>query len=84
MVFIKDDKSEMAVLFSYAAHPVSVHSTSTEFTADYPGYAARYIQSRYPGSIAVFLQGCGANPIQLLEEVMKLQKVMASNLVRQY
>jgi neutral ceramidase len=61
VVFIKDDKSEIGVLFSYAAHPVSVHATSTEFTADYPGYAARYIQSRYPGSIGVFLQGCGAN-----------------------
>jgi neutral ceramidase len=61
VVFIKDIESEIAVLFSYAAHPVSVHATSTEFTADYPGYAARYIQSKYPGSIAVFLQGCGAN-----------------------
>jgi neutral ceramidase len=61
VVFIKDDKSEIGVLFSYAAHPVSVHANSTEFTADYPGYAARYIQSRFPGSIAVFLQGCGAN-----------------------
>jgi len=60
-VFIKDDKSETAVLFSYAAHPVCVHSTSTEFSADYPGYAAKYIQSRYPGSIPVFLQGCGGN-----------------------
>jgi neutral ceramidase len=60
-VFIKDDESEIAVLFSYAAHPVSVHSTSTEFTADFPGYAARYIQSKYPRSIAVFLQGCLGN-----------------------
>jgi neutral ceramidase len=60
-IFINDIESELAVLFSYGAHPVSVHATSTEFTADYPGYAARYIQSKYPGSIAVFLQGCGAN-----------------------
>ena len=60
-VFIRDDESEIAVLFSCAAHPVSVHSTSTEFTADFPGYAARYIQAKYPRSIPVFLQGCLGN-----------------------
>jgi len=61
VVTIKDDESEIAVLFSYAAHPVSVHSTSTEFSADFPGYAVRYIQSKYPRSIPVFLQGCAGN-----------------------
>ena len=61
VVMIKDDQSEIAVLFSYAAHPVCVHETSTEFTADFPGYAVQYIKSQYPASIPVFLQGCGGN-----------------------
>jgi neutral ceramidase len=61
VLFIRDDRSEIAVLFSYAAHPVSVHASSTEFTADYPGYAARYIQQKYSRSIAIFLQGCAGN-----------------------
>lgn len=61
VVIIKDNESEIAVLFSYAAHPVSVHATSTEFTADFPGYAVQYIKSKYPRSIPVFLQGCCGN-----------------------
>jgi len=52
---------QFAVLFSYAAHPVTVHATSTEFSADFPGYATRYIQSKYPRSIPLFLQGCAGN-----------------------
>ena len=61
VVFINDEESEMAVLYSYPAHPVSVHSTSTEFSADFPGYTARYIQSRFPGIVPIFLQGCAGN-----------------------
>ena len=61
VVVIQDNESEVAFLFSYAAHPVTVHSTSTEFSADFPGYAVHYIKSKFPRSIPVFLQGCGAN-----------------------
>ena len=61
VVLIKDIDSEIAFLFSYAAHPVCVHETSTEFTADYPGYAVQHINTKYPRSIPVFLQGCGGN-----------------------
>lgn len=61
VVTIKDNESVIALLFSYAAHPVSVHSTSTEFSADYPGYAVQAIKSEYPVSTPVFLQGCAGN-----------------------
>ena len=61
VVTIKGDESEIAVIFSYAAHPVSVHSTSTELSADFPGYAVQDIKSKYPRCIPVFLQGCAGN-----------------------
>jgi len=61
VVVIEDNESEIALLFSYAAHPVCVHYTSYEFSADFPGYAVQYINSKYPGSMPAFLQGCGGN-----------------------
>ena len=61
VLFLMDKDNESGVVFSYAAHPVSVHSTSTEFSADYPGFAVKHIRSRFPGSTPVFLQGCGGN-----------------------
>ena len=52
----------LAVLFSHAAHPVTVHSTATEFTADYPGAAAVTIRdSLGAGVTPLFAQGCAAD-----------------------
>ncbi len=61
VLFLSKDGTESGIIFSYPAHPVSVHSTSTEFSADYPGYAADHIRSYFPESIPLFLQGCGGN-----------------------
>ncbi len=61
VLFLSKDSAESGVIFSYPAHPVSVHSTSTEFSADYPGYASNYILSHFPESIPLFLQGCAGN-----------------------
>ncbi len=60
-VYVNHENSVMAVIFSYAAHPVCVHSTSTEFSADYPGYACEFIERKFPHSIPMFLQGCAGN-----------------------
>lgn len=52
----------IAVLFSHAAHPVVVHSSSTLVSADYPGYAVSTIQQKLGNDcIAMFAQGCGGN-----------------------
>ena len=52
----------LALLFSHAAHPVTVHSTATEFTADYPGAAALTIRNALgAGVIPLFAQGCAAD-----------------------
>lgn len=50
----------LGVLFSYAAHPVIVHGSSSLISADYPGFAIQDIKKR-TGAFAVFVQGCGGN-----------------------
>ncbi len=50
------------VLFEHAAHPVIVHMASTLFSADYPGYACRYLTAALGDDVAtLFVQGCGAD-----------------------
>jgi hypothetical protein len=52
----------IAALFSYAAHPVIVHATSTLISADYPGFAVEALRAaRGPGGVYLFAQGCGGN-----------------------
>lgn len=59
---IVTEKETSIVLFAHAAHPVSVHSASTLFTADYPGYAVAKIQQALGQNIfPIFLQGCCGN-----------------------
>lgn len=51
-----------AILFSHAAHPVTVHDTGTEINPDYPGAAVRQVRQRLDGHpIAMFAQGCAGN-----------------------
>ncbi|MBD3374803.1 hypothetical protein GF406_07210 [candidate division KSB1 bacterium] len=55
-------KDHLAVLYNYPAHPVAVHSTSTELSADYPGYATSALHERLgQQTIAMFAQACGGN-----------------------
>jgi len=56
------DGNPIAVLFSHAAHPVIVHSSSTLVSADYPGYAVSTVHQQLGNDcIAMFAQGCGGN-----------------------
>ena len=47
-----------AVLFGYACHPITLDMD--RFCGDYPGFAQRYVEEAYPGAVAMFVQGCGA------------------------
>ncbi len=52
----------LAVLFSHAAHPVTVHIAGTQVSADYPGFACRAVAGRLgEGVQAMFAQGCGGD-----------------------
>lgn len=56
------DGQPVAVLFSYAAHPVIVHKASTLISADYPGFAVRRLkQTRGKDAVYLFAQGCCGN-----------------------
>ncbi|HQZ11755.1 MAG TPA: neutral/alkaline non-lysosomal ceramidase N-terminal domain-containing protein [Devosia sp.] len=58
MRFYRADGSIMAVLASYACHPVVLGADNRLLTADYPNYTRLEIEAAYPGAIAVFAQGC--------------------------
>jgi len=49
----------LAVVVKYAGHPVNV--VDIGLGADYPGFMRQAIEERHPGSVAVFLQGCGGD-----------------------
>ena len=52
----------LAVLFTYAAHPVIVHSASRLISADYCGVAVDIIREQLGESVMpLFAQGCSAN-----------------------
>jgi hypothetical protein len=57
------DGKPRAILFGYACHPTT--AAGYDITADYPGYAQTELEKLYPGSIALFVQGGGAdsNPL---------------------
>lgn len=50
-----------AVVFGYGCHPVSVDATHYLIGPDYPGFARDWVEAAYPGCVAMFLQGCGAD-----------------------
>ncbi len=50
----------VALLCHYACHPVVLGSGNQLLTADFPGYTCAYLESQFPGALALFLQGaCG-------------------------
>ena len=62
----RKDGTRIAILFSYAAHPVVIHSASTLISADFPGYAVAHLRRMLGGGDAdsglmLFAQGCGGN-----------------------
>jgi hypothetical protein len=52
------DNRVAAILFSCACHPTCLNEYV--LSAEFPGWACRILESRYPGATAVFLQGCTA------------------------
>ena len=63
----------LAVAFGYACHPTVL--SSYEWSGDYPGFAQLAIEEKYPGCMALFFQGCGAdqNPLPRREVALAQQ-----------
>jgi neutral ceramidase len=53
----------MAIAFGYACHPTTL--SNYEWSGDYPGFAQIELEKAYPGAVALFFQGAGAdqNPL---------------------
>ncbi len=53
-----------AVLFSYACHNTTLGGNQYEFHGDYAGEAQARFEKEHPGTVALFMMGCGgdANP----------------------
>jgi neutral ceramidase len=58
----RQDGSSLALLYSHAAHAVTIHTAGTEIASDFPGGAARRIRQLLgPEVVPMFAQGCGAD-----------------------
>ena len=54
----RPDGSPLAVLVSYACHPVVLGADNRRWTADYPFFVRAALEEALPGAIAVFATGC--------------------------
>ena len=52
------DGSLLAALAVYACHPTTISTDISEISGDYPGAFQRALESRNPGAIAMFMNGC--------------------------
>jgi hypothetical protein len=59
----KPDGSVKALVFGYACHATVL--SDYQVNGDWPGFAQEAIEKKYPGAIALFVAGCGAdaNPL---------------------
>ena len=49
------------VVFGCACHAVTLGSSSSALSGDYPSFARQYIQAKLPSVETIFVQGCGAD-----------------------
>lgn len=72
---IKVESSEgdlKAIVFGYACHPTVL--SLNQWSGDYAGYAQIDLEKKYPGSVAMFFQGAGADQNPLPRRTVALAK----------
>lgn len=59
----RSDGQVRTILFGYSCHATAL--SGYKINGDYAGYAQEELEKRYPGSVALFVMGCGgdANPL---------------------
>ncbi len=55
------DGAPRAVLYVYGCHPTVLGHENLAYSADWPGYASRFIESEMPGAMAMFALGAHAD-----------------------
>lgn len=58
MQFVDEADRPFATLVNWGNHPEALGSKNLELTSDYPHYLRAALETRYPGSTAVFFNGC--------------------------
>lgn len=51
----------IAILASYACHPVVLGADNLRWTGDYPHYVREALEANYPGAVALFATGCAGD-----------------------
>jgi len=59
LVTAPDGKKTRAILFGYACHNTTLDFY--QFCGDYAGFAQQYVEETHPGTVALFMIGCGAD-----------------------
>jgi len=59
----REDGTMLAIVFGYACHATTLDIY--KWSSDYPGFAQIELEAEYPGAMAMFFAGCGAdqNPL---------------------
>ncbi|MDA1312252.1 MAG: neutral/alkaline non-lysosomal ceramidase N-terminal domain-containing protein [Acidobacteria bacterium] len=59
---VRDAEGTMlAIVFGYACHNTAIRGTDYEFHGGWAGTAQQVIEEDYPGAVALFMMGCGAD-----------------------
>ncbi|WP_020573166.1 neutral/alkaline non-lysosomal ceramidase N-terminal domain-containing protein [Actinopolymorpha alba] len=58
LTFRDETGRTIAIVTSYACHPVVLGADNTLWTADYPGVVRRELERTHPDAVAIFLTGC--------------------------
>jgi hypothetical protein len=71
--FTDNNGKMIAVLFGYACHNTTLNGY--EVNGDYAGFAQAELEIRYPGAVAMFMEGCGGDqnpdPRRTVESAIK-------------
>lgn len=51
----------LGIVFGYACHNTTIGSNYYKFSGDYAGFAQQWLEKRYRGAVAMFMEGCGAD-----------------------
>jgi hypothetical protein len=70
----------IALLFGYACHNTTL--SFYQFCGDYAGYAQQYLEESHPGTVALFMTGCGGDqnpyPRGKLEQAQQHGRALAN------
>ena len=70
----------VGILFGYACHATTL--SDYQWSGDYPGYAQQFVEARFPGAMAQFIAGCGADINPLPRRKAKLAVAYGAELAR--